>query len=113
MDKFLSNASMKTKSRIFHKYGEMGVRALANATPKDSSKTANSWMYEAKVTNGSAAIYWSNTNVNAGVPIAVIIQYGHGTGTGGYVQGIDYINPAMKPVFKKMADEIWEEVTKR
>ena len=92
------------------KYGKWGVEALAEATPKDSGRTADSWYYKIEQTNDSAKIIWSNSNRNKGEMIAILLQYGHGTGTGGYVQGIDYINPAMKPVFEKIAKAAWEEV---
>ena len=88
-----------------------GIAALAAATPKESGLTANSWTAEVTIGASGFTIEWQNTNVNSGVPIAIILQYGHGTGTGGYVQGRDYINPAIQPVFDKIADEIWKEVT--
>ncbi len=88
-----------------------GVEALASATPVDSGVTANSWTYEIKETNGGFAIHWMNTNTNDGIPIVVLIQYGHGTGTGGYVQGRDFINPAMRPIFDDIAADMWKEVT--
>ena len=88
-----------------------GVAALAAATPKESGLTANSWTAEVTIGASGFTIEWQNTHVNSGVPIAIILQYGHGTGTGGYVQGRDYINPAIQPVFDKIADEIWKEVT--
>lgn len=94
------------------KYGEMGVAALQQATPKRTGKTASSWSYEITVVDGKATIYWKNDNFNDGVNIAIILQYGHGTRQGGYVQGIDYINPAMKPVFDEIADKAWKEVIK-
>ena len=97
-------------TKILDKYGKMGVNALANATPLDSGKTAESWGYEISVKKEGATIHWTNTNQNNGVHIAVILQYGHGTGTGGYVQGIDYINPAIRPVFDKIVEEAWMEV---
>ena len=97
-------------NKILEKYGQMGVEALRSATPIDSGKTAESWGYEISVGKEGATIYWTNTNQNKGVYIAVILQYGHGTGTGGYVQGIDYINPAIRPVFDKIAEEAWMEV---
>ena len=87
-----------------------GVAALASATPKRSGKTAASWSYSVKKTRTGAAIEWTNSNVNNGVPIAVILQYGHGTGTGGYVAGYDYINPAMKSIFDKLAEKAWKVV---
>ena len=88
----------------------MGVQALSIATPNDSGKTAQSWSYEIEDRNGSISIYWKNSNVNNNVNIAVILQYGHGTRNGGYVEGIDYINPAMQPLFQEMANEAWKEV---
>lgn len=96
---------------ILDKYGKAGVEALASATPVDSGLTAASWHYEIEHTNRSAKISFYNSNVNDGVPIAIILQYGHGTGTGGWVQGRDYINPAIQPVFDKLVDDVWGEVT--
>ena len=93
-----------------NKFGNRGVEALKAATPKDTGKTASSWRYDIVYGDGKAAIYWSNDNVNDGVNIAVILQYGHGTGTGGYVEGIDYINPAMRSVFDTIADDAWKEM---
>ena len=95
---------------ILEKYGEEGVRALQSTTPKDSGLTANSWSYDIEVEKDLITISWNNSNINDGVPIAVLIQYGHGTGTGGYVEGVDYINPAMHPIFKQIADSAWKEV---
>lgn len=94
------------------KYGREGVAALASATPVDSGLTASSWYYEIVRTNGSVSINFNNSNIQNGVLIAVILQYGHGTGTGGYVQGRDYINPAIRPIFDKIANDAWREVTK-
>lgn len=94
------------------KYGREGVAALASATPVDSGLTASSWYYEIVRTNGSVSINFNNSNIQNGVPIAVILQYGHGTGTGGYVQGRDYINPAVRPIFDRIANDAWREVTK-
>lgn len=94
-------------------YGQAGVEALSAATPQRTGVTATSWEYKViKPLFGTARIEWHNTNVNKGVPIAIIIQYGHGTGTGAYVEGIDYVNPAMKPVFDDIANHIWEEVVR-
>lgn len=93
-----------------HFYGRKGVKALESATPLDSGKTAEAWSYEIEDSAGSLSIYWRNANVNDGVNIAIILQYGHGTRNGGYVQGIDYINPAIQPIFQDMANEIWKEV---
>lgn len=110
-EKFLNTISKKLYYRNLQKYAEQGVAALASATPIDSGTTANSWNYEIRQTKNSVSIYWTNSNVNKGVPIAVIIQYGHGTRNGGYVQGRDYINPAMRPIFDKIAENVWKEVT--
>lgn len=110
-EKFLNSTSKKLYYRNLQKYAEQGVAALASATPVDSGTTANSWGYEIRQTKNSVSIYWTNSNVNKGVPIAVIIQYGHGTRNGGYVQGRDYINPAMRPIFDKIAESVWKEVT--
>ena len=110
-EKFMTQIRGNRKLEILHKYGQEGVRALSAATPMDSGETAASWAYEIVQKQGSTTIYWSNSNVNDGVNIAVLLQYGHGTGSGGYVEGIDYINPAMKPIFDRIAREAWEEVT--
>lgn len=93
------------------RFGEMGRSALAAATPVDSGETAQSWYYEIKKERGSWSIIWGNTHVNEGRPIAVLLQYGHGTGTGGFVEGRDYINPALAPIFDQMAAEGWKAVT--
>lgn len=111
-ERFLSRISRNEHLKILNKYGEKGVAALASATPKDSGETANSWTYEVKIEGNSGRIVWKNTNINRGVNIAIILQMGHGTGTGGYVQGRDYINPAMRPIFDQIANEVWKEVTK-
>ena len=95
----------------FDKYGREGVSALSSATPVDSGKTASSWYYKIERTKNTVSITFYNSNVNEGVPIAIILQYGHGTGTGGWVEGRDYINPAIQPIFDKMAEEAWKEVT--
>lgn len=92
-------------------YAEQGVEALASATPAESGRTASSWAYKIEKKAGSYSIVWTNTHINEGVNIAIILQYGHGTGTGGYVQGRDYINPAMRPVFDNIADAAWKAVT--
>ena len=109
---YMTKARGKNVRRILEAYGQKGVQALADATPKDTGKTAASWSYEIKMDGNGAVLYWKNSNIVDGVPIAVILQYGHGTRNGGYVQGVDYINPAMKPVFEEIAKSIWKEVTK-
>lgn len=95
----------------FDKYGQEGVSALSSATPVDSGETASSWYYKIERTKNTISITFYNSNVNKGVPIAIILQYGHGTGSGGWVEGRDYINPAIQPIFDKMAEEAWKEVT--
>lgn len=109
---FLTNLRKKSIRPILEKYGQKGVEALAEATPKATGKTAASWSYEIKMEKTGAVLSWKNANIVDGVSIAVILQYGHGTRNGGYVQGVDYINPAMKPVFDAIRDELWKEVTK-
>lgn len=110
--KFLNKMALFNPSKILEKYAKMGVDALAASTPVDSGETANSWSYEIKTNKQGATIYWTNHNVNNGVNIAVILQYGHGTGTGGYVSGIDYINPSLKPIFDRIANDAWMEVVR-
>lgn len=109
---FLKRMSRGDAFKVLEKYGNLGVEALASATPVDSGDTASSWTFEVEQTGSTYSINWMNTNVNGGVNIAIILQTGHGTGTGGYVQGRDYINPAIQPVFDKIANEVWREVTK-
>ncbi len=112
LTRFLERAKESVRIGDLDKYGREGVAALASATPVDSGLTASSWYYEITNKNGSASIVFCNSNVNQGVPIAIILQYGHGTRNGGWVQGRDYINPAIQPVFDKIADSAWREVTK-
>ena len=96
---------------ILEKYGKLGVKALKEATPKDSGKTADSWIYDVvKNDEGKYEIVWSNTNINHGVNVAILLQYGHATRNGGFVRGTDFINPAIEKVFQGMAKEAWEEV---
>lgn len=109
--RFLSNAKEFKARAILEKYGELGVKALAENTPKDTGLTAKSWSYKIEKGSHGYSIVWSNSNVNEGVPIAVILRYGHGTGTGGYVSGIDYISPAIRPLFYDFADSLWKELT--
>ena len=97
--------------QILNKYGQAGVRALASATPVQTGMTASAWGYEIEGGSGFAKIIFTNSHVNKNVNIAIILQYGHGTGTGGYVQGRDYINPAIQPIFDQIANEAWREVT--
>ena len=97
---------------VLDKYGQRGVAALSAATPVDSGLTAASWYYKIENSNGSAKISFCNSNIQNGVPIAIILQYGHGTGNGGWVQGRDYINPALQPIFDEITNNAWREVTK-
>ena len=112
LTRFLERAKETIRLGNLDKYGREGVAALASATPIDSGKTASSWYYKIENKNGYASINFCNSNINEGVPIAIILQYGHGTRNGGYVQGRDYINPAIRPIFDKIADDAWREVTK-
>lgn len=109
---FLEKAKNAVKIAKLEHYGREGVAALASATPKDSGLTANSWYYKIDQGNGSVTISFHNSNIQNGVPIAIILQYGHGTRNGGWVEGRDYINPAIQPVFDKIAKNVWKEVTK-
>lgn len=93
-------------------YGEKGVQALRAATPKDSGETAEAWSYEIVEEPGRTAVYWRNSHVVNGTNIAVILQYGHATRNGGFVEGIDYINPAIRPIFRQMSEEAWKEVVR-
>lgn len=111
--RFLRNAQSAIKFRNLETYAEQGLKALQESTPLDSGETARCWYYEIERTSSSVSVVYKNSNINDGVQIAVILQYGHGTGTGGYVEGRDYINPAVRPVFDQLADDIWEEVIGR
>lgn len=112
LTRFLERAKEVVKMGDLDKYGEAGVAALASATPKDTGMTASSWYYTIENKNGRATISFNNSNIQNGVPIAIILQYGHATGTGGWVEGRDYINPAIRPIFDKIADDAWKEVNK-
>ena len=111
--KFLKRCSNLNLDELLDRYGQEGVEgveALAKATPKDTGKTAASWGYTVTKGKERIAITWRNSNIVDGVPIAVILQYGHGTRNGGYVEGVDYINPAMRPIFERIAARAWGEV---
>ena len=110
-ERFLNRMKRREYLNVLDEFGRDGVQALRNATPVDSGATAEAWDYEIKRTRDCTEIVWINSNINDGVPIAVILQYGHGTGTGGYVQGRDYINPAIRPLFDKIAEKAWKVVT--
>lgn len=109
-EKMLRSAIRGDYASVLAKYGQEGVAALSAATPKRTGLTANSWYYDIETSGNTASIVWKNSNVSTGVNVAVILQYGHATKNGGYVQGIDYINPALAPIFDKIADAAWKEV---
>ena len=113
LTKYLGKARRLSRiDSILATYGDRGVAALASMTPKDTGLTANSWYYEIEKGNGTASIVFYNSNVHRGIPIAIILQYGHATGGGGWVEGRDYINPALRPIFDGIAEQAWREVTK-
>ena len=111
IEKFLINVKQKKYIPVLSKYGKKGIDALASATPIDSGKTASSWNYEIQATFSGINLYFTNENINKGVNIAIILQYGHGTRNGGYVVGRDYINPAIRPIFDSIANDLWKEIT--
>lgn len=110
--RFLDRMRKLDFESLLEKYAQEGVEALAATTPKRTGKTAASWSYEIVKQNGRISVFWTNDNMNEGVPIAVILEYGHGTGWGSYVQGRHYISPAIQPVFDKIADEVRREVSR-
>ena len=112
VEAFLQRMKKREQFAALEKYGSSGVRALAAATPVDSSETANSWYYEIVDRPGYFSIQWLNSNMEDGISIAAIIQYGHATRNGSWVEGRDYINPAMRPIFDQIANDMWKEVTK-
>lgn len=112
LTEYLTKAKQGVNLRELDRYGREGVAALASATPVDSGLTADSWYYEIVKNNGTVSINFCNSNIQNGVPIAIILQYGHATRNGGWVAGRDYINPAIQPIFDKLADSAWKEVVK-
>lgn len=110
-EQFLKKMTTMNVDAILNSEAQKGVAALAKATPQDSGRAAISWGYKIEKSKNSVLIAWTNSDIENGFPVALMIQYGHGTGTGGYVQGKDYINPAMKPVFDSIADTVWKAVT--
>lgn len=110
LTRFLEKSKNAARISDLDKYGRKGVAALAAATPVDTGKTANSWNYEITKKPGSVSISFNNSNIQNGVPIAIILQYGHGTRNGGWVEGRDYINPVIQPVFDEIANSAWKEV---
>ena len=109
-EKFLKTMKSGEIFKELNKYGQIGVEALSRATPVDSSLTAQSWTYEVINKSGKYEIIWKNTNVESGIPVAILIQYGHATRNGGWIEGRDYINPAIQPLFDKIAEDVWERV---
>lgn len=113
LEKYLKKSLGRNYRSVLERYGQMGVQALAAATPVDTGRTASSWTYDIieNESKGTMSIEFRNTNINKGVNIALILQYGHATRNGGYVAGRDYINPALQPIFDKLAEDAWKEVT--
>ena len=107
-ERIKQNKLMKT----LEKYGKEGVEALTSVTPVDTGLTASSWYYKIETKNGKTSLNFCNSSIQNGIPIAIILQYGHGTRNGGWVVGRDYINPAIQPIFDKIVNEAWKEVTK-
>lgn len=112
LTRYLTKANSAAKIKDLDRFGKEGVAALESATPVDSGLTAKSWHYKIERTNGKVSITFYNSNIQNGVPIAIILQYGHGTRNGGWVQGRDYINPAIQPIFDKITENAWREVTR-
>lgn len=110
-NRFLSRMGRLNLSSKVAKYGQEGVRALSSATPQSTGLAASSWGYSVKTNSNGFSLTWTNSDIENGFPVAVMIQYGHGTKNGGYVQGIDYINPAIRPIFERILNELWKEVT--
>ena len=112
-NKFLSNIRNFKFNKILQKYGKLGVSALRAATPTDTGETADAWDYEIVQNGSTISLYFTNDKMAMGIPIVILLQYGHATKNGGWVEGIDFINPALKPLFDKIAKDAWKEVTKR
>lgn len=110
-EQFLRNAMKPNILDVLKSAGEEGVAALSSATPHDTGLAAGSWGYDVSAKNGKYSVYWTNTDVEHEFPVSIMLQYGYGTGTGGYVQGRDYINPAMRPIFDRIAEKVWRAVT--
>lgn len=111
LTRYLEKMKSTARASVLDKYGKAGVEALSSATPVDTGLTARSWYYKVEANKNSATITFCNSNIQNGVPIAIILQYGHGTRNGGWVEGRDYINPAIQPIFDKIINDAWKEVT--
>lgn len=111
-EKFINRVLRRDYLNILDRYGQMGVEALRQATPTNTGKTSESWNYGIEKKNGTVTLYWTNSNENDGVNVAVLLIYGHALQNGSYVEGIDFVNPALRPIFQKMADESWKEVVR-
>lgn len=111
-EKFLKYIQSNEVFAVLSSYGQMGVDALSRATPIDTGRAASSWWYSIERKRNRYTLNWGNDDIEGGVPVIILLQYGHGTGTGGYVQGRDFINPAIKPVFDKIAAEVWERISR-
>jgi len=111
-ERFLTRAQRVQYRTILDAYGKQGVRALALATPVDTQLTSESWKYKITISKNTFSISWENSNIQNGIPVAILLQYGHATNNGGYVKGTDYINPSLKPIFDKLATDVWKEITK-
>jgi hypothetical protein len=112
VDVFFNRMIRREQFAQLEKFGQIGVNALAAATPEETGETANSWYYEIFQRPGYYSIRWANSHMEEGISIAAILQYGHATGSGAYIQGVDYINPAMLPIFEEIAADMWKEVTR-
>lgn len=110
-ERFMNRALRRNYLNILEKYGQRGVEILRAATPTDSGKTAESWDFGIEEEKGKITLYWTNSNTNDGVNIAILLIYGHGLQNGSYISGVDFVHPAMRPVFRQIADESWKEVT--
>lgn len=110
-ERFLKKCSKNDPVKILNKYGRRGVAALKTATPVDTGKTAESWDYIVEKKGDKWTLTWTNSNIVGGIPVVILLQYGHGTRNGGYVRGIDFINPSLIQIFKSIAEEAWREVT--
>ena len=109
-EELLNKAVSSNPQTVLDECGRRGVEALAAATPKDTGLTSESWSYEVAKTNSGYSLYWSNSNESEGVPIVILLEYGHGTRNGGFVEGIDFINPALESLFEQLAEDLWKEV---